>query len=75
MTSPLTPAASARATRTDLAAVRSALKATSGNVGLAAIVLGCNRRRLDMWIVALGLRAWLTTAYPRSVRQPRRAPA
>lgn len=53
--------------------IRKALRYHSGNVTAAAVDLGLNRRTLDRQINALGLRAWLSGAYPRSARQPTRA--
>ena len=69
---PLTAAAAQQAAAVDTAAVLAALAATSGNVGAAAAALKIARRTLDRRINALGLRDWLSAAYPRSARQPRR---
>lgn len=69
MTRPLTPAGAAAteaATSADADALRAALEAAGGHVGKAARALGCNRRTLDRRITALGLRAWLRKAYPKS---------
>jgi DNA-binding NtrC family response regulator len=68
---PLTAAAAQQAAAVDTRAVLAALAAASGNVGAAAVTLKIARRTLDRRINALGLRDWLSTAYPRSARQPR----
>lgn len=56
----------------DEIAIKAALKAFNGNVGAAAKMLEVQRRTLDRRINALGLREWLTTTYPHSMRQPKR---
>lgn len=73
MSAPLTAEAAQQAAAADVAAILAALRKTSGNVGAAAKLLGIPRRTLDKRITRLGLRAELKAAYPRSVRQPRRA--
>lgn len=69
---PLTPAAASAATAADVEQIVSALSAASGNVGAAAKALKVSRATLDRRITAYGLREWLTTTYPRSVRQLKR---
>ena len=69
---PLTPEAAQAQQAADTAAVLAALTAASGNVTTAARALNVPRRTLDRRINACGLRAWLTTTYPRSKRQPKK---
>lgn len=69
---PLTPEAAQVQQAADTAALLAALHAASGNVTAAAKALGIARRTIDRRIDAFGLRAWLTAAYPRSKRQPKR---
>jgi transcriptional regulator of acetoin/glycerol metabolism len=73
VTAPLTAAAAQQAAAADVAAVLAALRQTDGNVRAAAELLGIPRRTLDRRIVALGLREYVSAAYPRSARQPRKA--
>lgn len=69
---PVTPEAAAKAKAEDTRRISRALRAASGNVGVAAKALDVPRRTLDRRINDLDLRAWLTETYPRSVRQPKR---
>jgi hypothetical protein len=69
---PLTPDAAAKQTAADIRAIRRALRASHGSVRAAAVALGKSYSALQRRITALGLRAELTAAYPRSVRQPKR---
>ena len=67
---PLTSEGAAAAVAADTARIRGALDGARGNVRRAALALGVPRRTLDKRIVELGLREWLTGAWPRSGRQP-----
>jgi len=69
VTRPLTPAGAAATTvvaTLDATALMAALATAGGHVGKAALALGVCRRTLDRRITALGLRAWLRGAYPKS---------
>lgn len=72
MKAPLTPEAAAAATSADMARIVAALSAARGNVRVAAVALGIQRRTLDRRIVSYGLREWLSDTYPWSDRQPRK---
>ena len=74
MAAPLTPEAASAATAADMVRVVAALSAAHGNVRAAALALKIERRTLDRRITSLGLRAWLSDTYPRSVRQSRKRP-
>lgn len=65
----LTPEAQAAADAADAKRIMRALKTSRGNVGAAAKALDVPRRTLDRRINALGLRDWLTAAFPRGARQ------
>lgn len=69
---PLTPEAAAAQTAADITGILAALRASSGSVRGAARALSCDPATLQRRITALGLRAEVTAAYPRSKRQPRR---
>lgn len=69
---PLTPEAAAKADAEDARRLRAALRQARGNVTRAAVLLDVPTRTLHRRITALGLRAWLTKRFPRSVRQPKR---
>lgn len=72
---PLTPSAASAATAADIAGILAALRASSGSVRGAARALSCDPATLQRRITALGLRAEVTAAYPRSLRQPKKAPS
>lgn len=69
---PLTPEAARKAAEADTRWIKRAIRQTSGNVTAAAALLDVPTRTLHRRITALGLRAWLTERYPRSMRQPKR---
>jgi transcriptional regulator of acetoin/glycerol metabolism len=69
---PLTPEAARKAAAEDERLIKAALRIARGNVTVAATLLDVPTRTLHRRITALGLRAWLTERYPRSVRQPKR---
>ena len=69
-TEPTTTLAAAKAaSEADTLEIKAALAAASGNVSVAAKSLDVSRRTLHRWITNLGLRAWLSDTYPRSVRR------
>ena len=70
MSAPLTPEGVAAAQKADAVRVRAVLDGVHGNVRAAAVALRVPRRTLDRRIVSLGLREWLTVAWPRAGRQP-----
>ena len=69
---PLTPEAACKAAAEDKRRIKTALRLAWGNVSAAAAALEVPTRTLHRRITALGLRAWLTKRYPRSMRQPKR---
>ena len=69
---PHTPEAAAKADAEDARRRRAALRQARGNVTRAAVFRAVPTRALHRRITALGLRAWLTKRFPRSVRQPKR---
>lgn len=72
MTAPLGPTLRGARERAEVTTILGALARTRGNARAAAELLGVQRRTLDRRIVALGLREQITSAYPRSSRQPRK---